>query len=365
MQNLNCTDYSSEEAVGLLTTYRCNLRCKYCYIQEKKDLNITLEMAQSLLEPFLLKHAGLLSIIFMGGETLLAMDVICPLVEWVEANHWNRPYRFFGSTNGTLLTEDKKKWVTKHRDIITLGLSYDGIPEIQISNRGNDRIDIDYFLHTWPKQPIQMTINEESVKQMANGVIYLLEKGAMVHPNVAYEKKEWSKDSIIEYGKQLNYLIYYYSHHPEKPLVSQFIHNLCEYADNIVDHKEQREICSAGDGFQVFDIDGKSYPCHLLSPLVLKGNKLQEVCSGLITEKTIFADTKCRKCPYTTSCPTCIGCNFLYRDALNIRDNTHCDIMKTEVKAFIKMEVLRLKAKNTITSEDASEIDAIIKLLSV
>lgn len=37
--------------------------------------------------------------------------------------------------------------------------------------------------------------------------------------------------------------------------------------------------------------------------------------------------------------------------------------MKTEVKAFIKKEVLRLKAKEKLTSEDATEIDSIIKLV--
>lgn len=37
--------------------------------------------------------------------------------------------------------------------------------------------------------------------------------------------------------------------------------------------------------------------------------------------------------------------------------------MKLEVKAFIKKEVQRLTAKETLTSEDATEIDAIKKLL--
>ena len=37
------------------------------------------------------------------------------------------------------------------------------------------------------------------------------------------------------------------------------------------------EICGAGNGFQVFDVDGQSYPCHILSPLVLEGEKLQKI----------------------------------------------------------------------------------------
>ena len=72
---------------------------------------------------------------------------------------------------------------------------------------------------------------------------------------------------------------------------------------------------------------------------------------------------ECQTCPYTTTCPTCIACNFLYRGGLHNRDKTHCQIMKLEVKAFIKKEVQRLTAKEKITPEDATEIDAIKKLL--
>lgn len=364
MNDVECMNEVCHEAIGLLTTYRCNLNCKYCYIHTKRNKDMTLEMAQSILEPFLLNGNGLLDITFMGGETLLAMDVIKPLVEWVKQGTWNRKYRFFGSTNGTMLTNDLKKWLKEYSNVLTLGLSYDGLPSAQDNNRGSTNIDIDFFIKVWPQQPIQMTINTETVNQMAEGVIYLLEKGAKVHPNVAYEDKEWVEEKIAEYGKQLNKLIYYYNVYEDKPLISQFIHNLNEYADNIDNHKTQLKICGAGHGFQVFDTDGQSYPCHILSPLVLGGEKLQQIKGGLISRTTDFSDINCSICPYTTSCPTCIACNFLYRDNLQNRDKTHCKIMKMEVKAYIKKEVLRLTTKEQLTSEDALEIDSIKKLIN-
>ena len=115
MNSVDCLVDDCDEAVGLLTTYRCNLDCKYCYIHAKRNKDMTLEMAQSILEPFLLKTAGRLDIAFMGGETLLAIDVIKPLVEWAEKGIWNRRYRFFGSTNGTLLNPNLKFWLKEHR----------------------------------------------------------------------------------------------------------------------------------------------------------------------------------------------------------------------------------------------------------
>lgn len=351
------------EAVGLLTTYRCNLNCKYCYVHTKRNKNMTLEMAQSILEPFLQKKEGLLNIAFMGGETLMAINVIRPLIEWVESRKWNRPYRFFGSTNGTLLNDELKKWLETHKIHLTLGLSYDGLPTAQINNRGISNIDIDFFIRTWPKQPIQMTINTETVNYMADGVIHLLRKGAVVHPNVAFEELEWPKDKITEYGKQLNKLIYYYNSHEGLAIISQFVHNLNGYAACIDTSGKQTEICGAGNGFQVFDTDGESYPCHILSPLVLDEDKIKLIKGGLVSQTTDFSDKECTNCPYRTACPTCIACNYLYRGALQKRDKTHCLIMKTEVKAFIKKEVLRLKAKEKLTSEDATEIDSIIKLV--
>lgn len=351
------------ESVGLLTTYRCNLNCKYCYIRKKCNKDMTLETAQLILEPFLLRKDGLLNIAFMGGETLLSINMIRSLVEWIEKRTWNRRYRFFGSTNGTLLNEDLKIWLRQHSNLLTLGLSYDGLPTAQTNNRCSKAIDIDFFIKTWPTQPIQMTINTETVTQMADGVIYLLNKEATVHPNVAFEEYEWSKEKIEEYGKQLNKLIYYYNSHEEKPLISQFVHNLNEYADNINSNVKQLKICGAGNGFQVFDIDGQSYPCHILSPLVLEGDKLQNVKNGVITKTTDFSDEHCLTCPYRTACPTCIACNYLYRDSIRKRDKTHCLIMKTEVKAFIKKEVLRLLAKDKLSPEDATKVDSIKKLI--
>lgn len=361
-KNKQCLENTCGDAVGLLMTYRCNLKCKYCYIQTKQNKDMSLEMAQTILEPFLMTDGDFVEIVFMGGETLLAIDVIRPLVEWVEQGTWKRKFRFIGTTNGTLLTPELREWLQKHRKSLTLGLSFDGIPSAQRNNRGNDDIDTDFFVQTWPYQPLQMTINTETVHQMAEGVIYLLEKGALVHPNVAYEEREWPKEFIDEYGNQLNKLIYYYQTHQEKPLITQFQHNLKEYADNIKFHPIQKETCGAGHGFQIFDIDGTSYPCHILSPLVLRDEKLGAIQNGLVAQTADYSDSRCDTCPYVTSCPTCIASNYLYRNELQKRDDTHCKIMQLEVKAFIKKEVLRLQQQEQLSAKDAAIIDAIRRI---
>lgn len=364
LSNLNAKalDFRNTLAVGLLMTYRCNLRCKYCYIHTKKNIDMSLETAKSIIEPFLMSPGELLDIKFYGGETLMTYDVIKHLVEWVESRSWLRRYRFFGSTNGTLLTPEIKEWLSNRSKTFVLGLSYDGLPSSQIQNRGAEVADVDFFISTWPKQTIQMTINEESVSNMAEGIKYLLLKGATVHPNVAYESTEWSTKYIAEYGRQLSLLIDFYNQHPELPSIKQFKHDILEYAERLSKPLPQNRVCGAGAGFVLYDVDGKSYPCHLLSPLVLGGEKLTQICEGILGNVSSFADKKCSHCPFTSSCPTCMASNFIYRGSFAKRDITHCEIMKLEVKAFMKKEVLRLMAKETLTPYDVKQVYAIRKL---
>lgn len=359
---MNIQVEDNHEAIGLLMTYRCNLDCQYCYIQKKRDRDMTLDKAMSILSPLLNSGEGLLDITFMGGETLLAMNVIRPLAEWLESNKWRKRYRLFGATNGTLLTDNLKSWLIARRDYFTLALSYDGTPTAQSSNRTSQEIDLDFFINTWPKQPIQMTINKDSVSEMAKGVIYLLEQGAVVHPNVAFEDYEWDKYSIIEYCKQLDILADYYYEHENLPSITQFEHNLNIYAKDIDQHRTQLEVCGAGHGFKVYDVDGKIYPCHLMSPLVLGEDKLELIKYNKIEETEDFADPMCSDCPYTSNCPTCIGCNLIYRNDIKKRDQTHCKIMRAEVRAFLKAEVRILKEKKVLDSSDARLIKSIKRI---
>lgn len=349
----------NHEAVGLLMTYRCNFSCKYCYIKKKRNVDMSLTMAKKILEPLLNKNAGLLDITFVGGETLLAIDVIKQLVEWVECGNWKKQYRFFGSTNGTLLDDELKRWIEPRKDVFTLALSFDGIPSVQEFNRGSLPVDLDYFIKTWPNQPIQMTITSNVVNEVAKGVIYLLEKGATVHPNVAFEESEWTSIEVLGYGKQLDMLADYYNKHENLPLITQFQHNIVAYAKCITTHQHQSEVCGAGHGYEVYDVDGVVYPCHMLSPLVVKKDQLESIRNGLVQKTKDFSDPKCSNCPYTSNCPTCIGCNYIYRKCLQKRDLTHCFIMRTEVRSYIKKELNRLKKKSILTSEDATEIDSI------
>ncbi len=342
--------------VGLLVTYACNLDCRYCYIEKKKEKYMNFETAKEILLPLLQKEGPSLTVMILGGEPLLAFPLIRELVEWTEQSVWKRPVWFFASTNGTLLDEEMKQWFREHADRIALGLSYDGLPECQNHNRTpkKQRIDLGFFRSQWPQQEIQMTVTADSVSQMADGVIYLLEQGFHVHANVAYEQKDWPDESLWEYSHQLERLSVYYREHPQQPLIRQFWHPIGRYVKNLRQPVENGRACGAGDGYFVYDMDGKVYPCHMFSPLVLDSKQLKSR-EAQISDASIISDSRCFGCPYAEECATCIGCNFRFRGKKQMRDYTHCCIMHIEVRNYLKFLAKQLKAAQSLNRNQQAQ----------
>lgn len=348
---------------GLIVTYSCNLNCTYCYERNKSDRYMTFETAREILLPLLKKYAEPLQVMLMGGEPLMAFPMIKQLVEWVfeNKNQWHRDCFFFGSTNGTLLDEEMKKWFYLHRDHVILALSFDGLPEAQDTNRCCSArfVDLDFFQQNWPNQKVQMTINEDTVDQMADGVIFLLEKGFQVNPSVAYEDHEWDEKAVLAYLNQMLILKDYYLTHLSAPLIYQFRHPLKEYAKELKNPTVQRQQCGAGCGFVMFDVDKKTYPCHMMSPLVLSEDQLKKL-DGTDMHHKIFSDDRCVGCPYIPACATCAGCNYLYRGDFSRRDTTHCRIQQLEVLVCLRYWVSII---NQVPDRgDRDMVDAICQL---
>jgi uncharacterized protein len=122
----------------LVLTYRCNLRCVYCYNGDPSGSDMTpevMEGAYKLLqngrEPF---HVQL-----TGGEPTLAMDLVERAAALAERlrKETGRPGTVAIQTNATLLDKDTlelfKKWN------LELGVSIDGPPQVNEITRGETR----------------------------------------------------------------------------------------------------------------------------------------------------------------------------------------------------------------------------------
>lgn len=129
----------------------CNFHCKYCLQENIKhnlqDIVISAELytyIDNLMKEC--KYADKeLCVIFYGGEPLLYWDTIKEFVL-----HYKNRLSYGMISNGSLLTEDKVKFIEEHD--ITLTISHDG-PNTELT-RGEDVLKNPYILSLTKRIPI-------------------------------------------------------------------------------------------------------------------------------------------------------------------------------------------------------------------
>ena len=111
-------------ALSLNMAQGCNLRCTYCFAGEG-DYGVkgmmSFETAKKAIQ-LLSEGKKSFHLIFFGGEPLLNFSVIEKIVSWTKTLPCQFTYAI--TTNGTLLNEEKIKWMNDHDFAVTI--SYDG-----------------------------------------------------------------------------------------------------------------------------------------------------------------------------------------------------------------------------------------------
>ena len=145
------------------TTEDCNLRCKYCYETKKTKGNIKLEYCKKFIDMLLedtnyldiredeadyvknIQSSGLL-LDFIGGDSLIDPQLLDDISTYAikkifttnttNAKNWRNHFKITISTNGTLFSRpDVREFCEKWKDILHIGVSIDGCPEIHDANR--------------------------------------------------------------------------------------------------------------------------------------------------------------------------------------------------------------------------------------
>lgn len=347
------------ESIGIWLTNACNLNCTYCYIHNKSEDTITVSKAMHILSKELLSSGLPVEIDFMGAEPLTRFDVLREIVENIKAKEWNRPYVFMAATNGTLLNDEMKEWFFTNRNIMALGLSYDGEKSQPINRtKENIKIDTDFFLKTWPQQPWKITISEETAFNIDTDLIALHEKNIPFTANAAYEGHYWSEEAIAAYEMSLFHLADYYVKNPHIKRCNLFRLPLCYTYGNT--NAPQPCYCSAGQSFRFYDMDGSVYPCHMFSEVACEKGKSIQGLSWL--KGADFEDPACKNCMLKGSCYTCIGSNWIYRGNIRLRDPLHCRLYQAQIRAMIHMITESCKGRSDLSNEELQEIRAAIAL---
>lgn len=170
-------EYSFIQNGCLNLTDNCNLKCKYCFVEQnphymdlqtaKDAVTFFMNNRKKRLEKGLIDYGPCRITLFGGEPTLMWDEIIVPLVEWAPTNEVN----FNITTNGTLLNEEKIKWLKEHN--IPILLSIDGCKFTQDYNRpcknGKSSFDmvlknIPIILKYFPYTTFRATIYEDTVE---------------------------------------------------------------------------------------------------------------------------------------------------------------------------------------------------------
>ena len=339
----------------IFLTQRCNLACKYCYI-EKKPETLSQDMAKKIVDFIFAKSPqdATIDIGFFGGEPLLEFNLMQVLTKMI-VNHSgydaNRVVMRVVS-NGTIFTKEIADFLQENN--IGLGLSFDGLPVLQDKNRpfidgtGSSAVvekNLCMALEWFPLMPVNAVFNNETFQHLTEIVDYLSNLGVKnihLNPDVS---SSWSSadckalEAIYsKLGKR--YLQYYLDNDPHYiSLIDSKITVLLRggYRDD--------EKCSMGKGELAFAPSGNIYPCERL----VGADTGKYHCIGHVEDmdfrpfdcrktSTIRQKSTCDDCSLEQYCMHWCGCtNFFATGDYNQMNYFLCYSEKAAIKAALEV----------------------------
>jgi len=344
-------------ALGLIVSKSCNLNCSYCYATQKDGRQMDLQTAKDAVTAFMSDGGNETARIdFMGGEPLTAFPLICEICEWVWAGPWKDRVYFFITTNGTLLSPEMKQWFFQHRNKIILSLSYDG-DHAQTRNRSSKPVELSFFRETWPNQPVKLTIAEQSVGFLAEDVAALHRCGSRLVATFEMGAPAWSRESVDEFGRQMEQLTDFYCEHTNIDM----LHDFDIHLSRMFSEDTHRMHCGIGGKFRVVDPSGGTYPCQMMSPLALTNDELDRALKD--TGELKHTVEKCAGCVLDPICPICYSMSFKRFGDPFVREPNICRLFQLHILYAAKYVIRTVTRKPELTYEDRLNAQAAAMLL--
>jgi len=333
--------------VMLILTEGCNLACSYCFEHYKTSKKMNFKTAKKIIDAEMAMNDGTDECRFtmFGGEPFLEIDMIKRIYNYIESRilDWKKKVVIFVNTNGTLTDEETKQWLRKRKEHIYCGISLDGTKEMHDKNRSNsfDKIDLEFYRECWPEQTVKMTVSKETLPNLAEGVIFIHEKGFECGCTFAYGI-DWNEELVKVLQEQLIILVDYYTKNPQLHLCQ--ILNI-DLTGIFKRPKSNFKRCGAGELMKAYDTEGNLYPCHSFSPVGM-GDDAKKFVDYELPLSDISEEECCIECNYHLICPTCYGVNYIYTGSISKRNRWLCKFFKLCVQASAIIQLRRLSNKN-------------------
>lgn len=317
--------------ITLHLTNRCNLACKYCYVDKEYPSDMTLNVAKQAIDMGVMSSKDQVGISFFGGEPLLKKELIKEIVSYCEeiSSAKNIKFKFNLTTNGILL--DAAFAIYAKEKKISMAISHDGIKEAHNINRmdraGNgsfDKVDSNstMLLKHHPYASVILVITPNTVTHLYKSILYLFNKGfryLLVSFDYGAKWDEKSMELLESQYKRLSTLYYQKSMANHKFYLEPFETKIASYIDN---QSFNACRCTLGKGQISIAPDGSIYPCTQLinDPLLLMGN----AHTGITKDISYLKD----KGPKEETCNQCVIKNRCTYDCSCINKQTTGDINK-------------------------------------
>lgn len=255
--------------VILNTTFRCNLRCGYCYGQyfQRKDKDFTTKELLDLIDD--LAKMGTRSITLGGGEPLIRED-IGKIVERIK----KRGIECGFNTNGTLVPQKIKE--LKKADMICV--SIDGPKEMNDANRGKGSFKkimggIDAALEAGIKVHTTTVLTRYNCEAVDWIVKMAKKKGVQAEFNLLFHQSEGKDESdrFMAENDVLRKAVNRVAELKAQGAPILFSEEVYRYVAKWPDYKIRLIMgkkpdfdfipCYAGRFMMFIDADGKVYPC--------------------------------------------------------------------------------------------------------
>ena len=314
----------------------CNLRCKYCYEYNKKNICNNIESIKayldvSIYEACTVNTKDITIFEIIGGEVFLHTDMLTEIVEYIFKKHIEYNIEAAPiisiSTNGTILNDSVREFFYKYGRYLQLGISIDGTKECHDLNRidihGNGSYDkivenLEFFKKHVCNRNLnaKATFNHDTIKYYKDSIMNLINLGfTNIIANTVYEETWTEEDQDMIFFQLRDVADYLLDNNLENKIrIYQINPNYTDYNKSSLGHIRDTNHCGSCKYMHCLGMNNKIYGCHRFSsnylhPIgTLKNKEIDITDSKFIEEVSnqyLYYPEECNTCDFVTICGTC------------------------------------------------------------
>lgn len=335
---------------------KCNLNCSYCYLGEKKNTFMTFDTAKKAVDiaahETKKQYDKLLVVYFIGGEPLLAFDLIKQIVNYTKYKCGEYGLRFIFSTtiNGTLLTEKITDFLIENR--FELKVSIDGPEYVHNLNRKtySHEGSFESIMRNWTllKKYEQETgnyisiahvVTENNYHYLSDSFNYFLTLNCKKIETGIDHYCDWPESELEQLKENIEDVFYIYKEYMQKNKSGIFWNLFEQYIKSYI-FGCPFYACRAGLNNVYIATSGEIFTCIELPEFhigsVFDGLNVPRIREIAYAEDRI--SDECQDCKYIKMCKTrsCQASNFEINKNIYKPVHINCFVTKTMFELFEK-----------------------------